>query len=324
MKRNVAPELAGGPAPAVHVSVLLDEAIELLAPRDGGRYVDCTVGAGGHAAAILARSAPGGRLLGLDADAEILPIAGERLAPFGARATLVQANFADLAEVAARLGFAPVDGVLFDLGVSSLQLDRSERGFSFQTDARLDMRLDRSQPLSAEDLVRDLPERELADLIFQLGEEPRARRVARAIVAARQRAPITTTGQLAGLVRRVVPGGRIHPATRTFQALRIAVNAELDHLRGALRQAQALLEDGGRLAVISFHSLEDRIVKQYFAAQASPCVCPPRVPICTCGRLPTLELVTRKAVTAGAAEIAINPRSRSARLRVARRLGAPL
>jgi 16S rRNA (cytosine1402-N4)-methyltransferase len=323
MKRRGAPAPFEETGAVVHVPVLLDELIELLEPRDGGRYVDCTLGAGGHAAAILAASAPSGALLGLDADAEILPLARERLAPFGERAAAVQANFVELGSVARERGFDRVDAVIFDLGVSSLQLDRPERGFSFQSDARLDMRLDRRQPHSAEDLVRDLPERDLADLIYRLGEEPRARQVARAIVAARQRSPITTTGQLAGVIRRVVPGGRIHPATRTFQALRIAVNAELDNLRSAVGQAHDLLRDGGRLAVISFHSLEDRIVKQYLAAQASPCVCPPRVPICTCGRAPTLELITRKPVTAGQAEVARNPRSRSAKLRVARRLRAP-
>jgi 16S rRNA (cytosine1402-N4)-methyltransferase len=311
-------------AAPVHRSVLLREVVELLRPAAGGRYVDCTLGAGGHAEAVLERSGPDGRLLGLDADAEILELARERLARFGDRAELVQTNFADLAEAAREHGFESVDGVLFDLGVSSLQLDRAERGFSFQSDAPLDMRLDQRGGTTAADLVRDLPERELSDVIFRYGEEPRARQVARAIVQARQRAPIERTLQLAELVRRVVRGGRIHPATRTFQALRIAVNDELRAIEQALRQAHELLRDGGRLAVISFHSLEDRIVKQYMAAQVNPCTCPPRSPVCTCGRQPALALVTRKPMTAESDEVAANPRSRSAKLRVAERLGPPL
>jgi 16S rRNA (cytosine1402-N4)-methyltransferase len=321
MKRAATPPAPELTERAIHVPVLLDEVLAALQPRDGGRYVDCTLGAAGHAAAVLELSAPGGRLLGLDADAEILAIAGERLRPFGDRATLVQSNFADLGDVAREHGFDAVDGILFDLGVSSLQLDRAERGFSFQADAPLDMRLDQTQPLSAGDLVRDLSEHELGDVIYRYGEEPRARQVARAIVAARRRSPIATTYQLADLVRRVVPGGRIHPATRTFQALRIAVNAELEHLSTGLRQAHNLLDDGGRIAVISFHSLEDRIVKQYFVGQANPCHCPPRAPICTCGRTAALEVVTRKPITASTDEEATNPRSRSAKLRVARRIG---
>ncbi|HEY3082868.1 MAG TPA: 16S rRNA (cytosine(1402)-N(4))-methyltransferase RsmH [Chloroflexota bacterium] len=310
---------------AVHVPVLLEESLSVLRPRPGGRYVDCTLGAGGHGAALLER-ADGARLLGLDADPAMLALAGERLRPFGARARLVHANFADLEEVARREGFGEADGVLFDLGVSSLHLDRPERGFSFQADAPLDMRLDPTAGPTAADLLRDLDERELADVIFRYGEEPRARRIARAIV--RQREPdadgLATTAQLAGLVARIVPGGRIHPATRTFQALRIAVNRELDVLPDGLRQAHALLRDGGRLAVISFHSLEDRIVKQYVAGQAHPCTCPPRAPICICGRTPRLEPITRKPIVATAGEIAANPRSRSAKLRGAARLGPPL
>lgn len=308
----------------VHVPVLPGDVVRLLAPRPGGRYLDGTVGAGGHASAILRASSPDGRLLGLDADEQILAIARERLASFGGRAALVQANFRDLADVAAARGFAPLDGVLLDLGVSSLQLDTAERGFSFQTDAPLDMRLDRSRGPTAAELVAELDERELADLVFRYGEEARSRAVARAVVAARRREPIRTTRQLAAVVERVVPRGRIHGATRTFQALRIAVNDELEALRVGLRRAHEVLQDGGHLAVISFHSLEDRIVKQYFAAQSSPCTCPPRTPVCICGRTPTLELVTRKPVTAGPEELRANPRARSAKLRVAARLGPPL
>jgi 16S rRNA (cytosine1402-N4)-methyltransferase len=309
---------------AVHVPVLLEETLDALVPRPGGRYVDCTLGAGGHATAVLERSAPDGRLLGLDADPEMLAVARDRLAPFGERVRLVHANFEELEDVGRAEGFADADGVLFDLGVSSLHLDRVERGFSFQGDAPLDMRLDRTRGPTAADLVRDLDERELADVIYRHGEETRSRPIARAIVQARRAGTIATTGQLAALVSRVVPGGRIHPATRTFQALRIAVNRELDVLPDALRQAHGLLRDGGRLVAISFHSLEDRIVKQYVAAQAHPCTCPPRAPLCTCGRTARLEPVTRKPITAGEAELRRNPRARSAKLRCARRLGAPL
>jgi 16S rRNA (cytosine1402-N4)-methyltransferase len=304
--------------------VLLHETVELLAPRAGGRYVDCTVGAGGHARAILEASGPDGRLLGLDADASALALAREQLARFGGRVELVHANFRDVAAVARAHGFDGADGVLLDLGVSSMQLDTAERGFSFRADAPLDMRLDTSGGITAAELIASLGERELADLIHRLGEEPRARAVARAVVAARRRAPIETTGQLAAVVSRVVPRGRIHGATRTFQALRIAVNDELGALREALLGAHDVLSDGGRLAVISFHSLEDRVVKQYIAAQSRPCACPPRTPVCVCGRQPRLLPVTRKPVTPGPDELRANPRARSAKLRVAARLGPPL
>lgn len=319
---------AGSPASrddrAVHTPVLRREVVDLLRPVPGGRYVDATVGAGGHAEAILSAAGPGARLLGLDADGEILEHARARLAGYGERVVLVQENFADLLRAARWSGFDAADGVLFDLGVSSLQLDRAERGFSFQVDAPLDMRLDQRQGDTAASLLATLDERALAGLLRRYGEEPRAGAIARAIGAARRGAPIETTGQLAEIVARVVPGGRIHPATRTFQALRIAVNQELDHLASALRQAHELVQNGGRLAIISFHSLEDRIVKQYLAQQASPCSCPRDLPICVCRRRPSLELVTRKSVTPGAAEVAANPRARSARLRVAARLGPPL
>jgi 16S rRNA (cytosine1402-N4)-methyltransferase len=310
---------------AVHRPVLLEETLSLLRPEPGGRYVDCTVGSAGHAAALLER-AEGARLLGLDADPAMLALAGERLRPFGDRVRLLHANFADVEALARREGFGEADGVLFDLGVSSLHLDRPERGFSFQADAPLDMRLDPSGGGTAADLLRELDERGLAEVIRRYGEEPRAGRIARAIVRERERrgdGP-TTTGELARLVARIVPGGRIHPATRTFQALRIAVNRELEVLPEGLRGAHALLRDGGRLAVISFHSLEDRIVKRYVAAQARPCSCPPRAPLCSCGRTPRLQPLTRKPVVATAAEVAANPRSRSAKLRGALRLGPPL
>lgn len=306
-----------------HVPVLYDETLRWLAPRTGEAYVDCTVGGGGHAAGILARSSPGGRLLGIDADPSALREAEARLRPYAPRFALVHGNFADLERLARWHGFAPADGVLFDLGVSSFELDRPERGFSFRAEAPLDMRFDSTQGATAADLVNDLDEPELADLLYRFGEEPRARIIARAVVAERRRGRIETTAQLARLVERTLrgPRGRIHPATRVFQALRIAVNHELERLEAALPQAVAVLGPGGRLAVISFHSLEDRIVKRFLAEQAKGCICPPELPVCACGHEPTLELLTRKPVVPSAEEIARNPRSRSAKLRVARRLG---
>jgi 16S rRNA (cytosine1402-N4)-methyltransferase len=312
----------------MHVSVLLEPTLDGLHVVAGGRYIDGTLGAGGHAAAILERSAPDGLLLGLDVDPAALALAGARVAPFGDRAVLVHANAGDLASVARERGFAPVDGVLLDLGVSSMQLDTAERGFSFQTDAPLDMRMDptdTSRPTAA-DLVNRLPEGDLADLIYQYGEERGSRRIARRIVAERQRSPITTTGRLATIVQAALggrpagPRGRIHPATQTFQALRIAVNRELDVLPQALAGAVDILRPGGRLAVIAFHSLEDRIVKQFLAQEVKGCICPPDLPVCQCGRVPRLKAVSRGAIQATEAEQAANPRARSARLRVAERV----
>lgn len=305
---------------APHIPVLLDATLRLLQPQAGGRYIDATLGAGGHAQAILEESAPNGRLLGLDQDTAALALARQRLAVYGDRARLVHANFRDLERVAHANTFTNVDGILIDLGLSSMQLDTGERGFAFSHDAPLDMRMDTTQDETAADLVNTLPERELADLIYQYGEEPASRRIARAIVAAR---PIGTTAQLAQLVARVAGGKghwRIHPATRTFQALRIAVNDELGALQAVLPQAVRLLKAGGRLAVISFHSLEDRIVKQFMRDEAQDCICPPGQPVCTCGHTATLRAITRKPVTADEAEIAANSRARSARLRVAERI----
>ena len=313
---------------AMHVSVLLEATLDGLHVVAGGRYIDGTLGAGGHAAAILERSAPDGLLLGLDVDPTALALAGARLAPFGNRAVLVHANAGDLASVARARGFAPADGVLLDLGVSSMQLDTAERGFSFQADAPLDMRMDptdTSRPTAA-DLVNRLPEGDLADLIYQYGEERGSRRIARRIVAERAHSPITTTGRLAAIVQSALggrptgPKGRIHPATQTFQALRIAVNQELDVLPQALEGALDILRPGGRLAVIAFHSLEDRLVKQFIAQEVKGCICPPELPVCQCGRSPRLKTVSRGAIQATEAEQAANPRARSARLRVAERI----
>lgn len=308
-----------------HVPVLLDETLDLLSPKPGGTYIDCTLGGGGHAEAILERSSPDGRLLGLDADPRTLPIAERRLSRFSGRFVLVHANFSNLEGVARWNGFATVDGILFDLGVSSYQLDLAERGFSFRTDAPLDMRFDPSQPTTAADLVNTLDADELASLLFRYGEEPRARAISRAIVEARRRKPIQTGGELAAIVERVVPRGRadrkrVHPATQTFMALRLAVNRELETLEVALPQATELLRPGGRIVVISFHSLEDRIVKRFFADAARGCICPPELPVCACGREPTLRVLTRKVVMSSVEEQRRNPRSRSARLRAAERL----
>lgn len=306
-----------------HVPVLLEPTLSLLQPRPGGRFIDGTVGAGGHAVALLAASDPNGRLLGLDQDPIALQLARAHLAPYGERVALVHANFRTLHAVATAHGFAAVDGILLDLGLSSMQLDTGERGFAFSQDAALDMRMDPTAATTAADLVNSLGERELADLIYEYGEEKASRRIARAIVAAR---PIHTTSELARIVARVAGGKgywRIHPATRTFQALRIAVNDELDALKDALPQAVSLLRPGGRLAVISFHSLEDRIVKQFMRDESQDCICPPGQPVCTCDHTASLSLVTRKPVMADAAEIATNARARSARLRVAERLPEP-
>lgn len=303
-----------------HVPVLLRETVDLLVTRPGARYVDGTTGLGGHAEAILEAGGPEARLLGIDADPDALVPARKRLARFGGRVRLVQGNFRDVGVIAAREGFVPAAGVLFDLGVSSLQLGPSGRGFAFRWDQPLDMRMDPGLPASAADIVNSYAEQELADLIYRYGEERRSRAIARAIVRAR---PIATTMQLARVVEQAVggAGSRIHPATRTFQALRIAVNRELDALAAALGAAHDLLDaPGGRLAVISYHSLEDRIVKEFIRRASRDCICPPGLPACVCGHRATLRPVTRGAVMPSPAEVAANPRARSARLRVAERL----
>jgi 16S rRNA (cytosine1402-N4)-methyltransferase len=290
-----------------------------LQPRGGGKYVDCTVGAGGHAAGILAAGAPDGRLLGLDVDPTALEIARERLAPFGDRAILHRRSYAGLTDILTELGWGEVDGIVLDLGVSSMQVDRAERGFSFKKDAPLDMRFDPDQTTTAADLVNDLPEKDLADLLYRYGEERRSRRIARAIAAAR---PIRTTLELASVIARTAGGGTIHPATRSFQALRIATNRELENLETVLPQAVEALAAGGRLAVIAFHSLEDRIVKRYFREESRDCICPPEQPVCTCGHTAALVEVTRKPLRPGDTEVQANLRARSARLRVAEKKNA--
>ena len=306
----------------VHTPVLLRESVDLLTPRAGGVYVDGTLGAGGHATEILKRSAPDGILIGLDQDAEAVERCRTALAPFGSRAVARQANYRDLPDILSEFGYESVDGVLLDLGVSWFHLKSPERGFSFMLDGPLDMRMDQSKPRSAADLVNTLPREELARIIREYGEESRAWAIAGAIEKARVREPITSTAQLARIVTSVFPPyppRRIHPATLTFQALRIAVNDELGGLERVLPQAVHLLKPGGRLAVISFHSLEDRIVKQYFRDEATDCLCPPHQPVCTCGHTASVTLVNRKPLVPDDAEIASNPRSRSAKLRIVAR-----
>jgi 16S rRNA (cytosine1402-N4)-methyltransferase len=306
------------PADPGHVSVLYQPVLKYLCIKPGGVYLDGTVGAGGHAAGVLQQSTPDGRLLGLDRDPAAIAFAQERLAAFAQRLTLVQASFTQISQLAPQQGFDHFDGILVDLGFSSRQLDDPERGFSFLRDGPLDMRLDPSTGLTAASLVNNYSEQELADVIFRYGEERSSRRIARAIVAAR---PIATTGELAAVVSKVVPRQRgIHPATRVFQALRIAVNDELGALEIFLPQAVDLLKPGGRLLVISFHSLEDRIVKQFYRREAQDCICPPEIPVCSCQHRATLKILTRKPIRPTAAEVASNPRSRSARLRVAERI----
>lgn len=310
-----------------HRPVLLEQAIAALQPRAGGRYLDATFGGGGHTRALLEASAPDGTVLALDAD----PAAIERGAALqvqhkpgiGARLTMAQANFAELATVAREHGVAPLDGILFDLGLSSFQLDEPERGFAFRTEGPLDMRFDPERGRPARDLVNTLSERELADLIWRYGEEPGSRRIARAVVWEREREPIATTTRLAEIVSRAVGGRRgrdTHPATRTFQALRIATNDELAALDAALTGAVEVLAPGGRLAVIAFHSLEDRIVKRFIERESAACVCPPEIPVCVCAHQPRLRKTTRRAVRPEAAETDANPRARSAILRVAERV----
>jgi 16S rRNA (cytosine1402-N4)-methyltransferase len=302
---------------APHLPVLLEEVIAGLQVAPGGFYVDGTIGAGGHAIGILEASAPDGHLLGLDVDPEALQISRRRLTRFGGRVTLVHASYVSIEAQVDGLALGSADGVLLDLGLSSMQLDQSERGFSFQETGPLDMRFDPAAARTAADLVNTLSEQELADLIYQYGEETASRAIARAIVSAR---PIRTTTELADIISQVVRRRKIHPATRTFQALRIAVNDELRQLREGLTAALSVLGPGGRLAVISFHSLEDRIVKQFLAREAKDCICPPEALICTCAHRATVEVITRKPIQASSHEVARNPRSRSARLRIAAKL----
>jgi 16S rRNA (cytosine1402-N4)-methyltransferase len=299
-----------------HLPVLYQETINALYPHSPGKYVDGTIGAGGHAWGILEKSAPEGRLLGLDVDPQALSITVHRLLPsFEGRFTLVQTSYINLADEIRRMGWDKVDGILLDLGVSSMQIDTPQRGFSFQSEGPLDMRLNPQAPQTAADLINTLSESDLAQIIWEYGEEPLSRRFARAIVQSR---PLQTTRQLADVLLRAsgTKRGRIHPATRTFQAIRIALNEELTSLRNTLPSAINCLNQGGRLAVISFHSLEDRIVKQFFQRESRDCICPPEQPVCTCNHRATVKIITRHPVGAGEEELRVNSRARSARLRV--------
>ncbi|MBA4180064.1 MAG: 16S rRNA (cytosine(1402)-N(4))-methyltransferase [Anaerolinea sp.] len=314
------------PSP-VHIPVLLAEAMHFLAVRPGGTYIDCTTGLGGHSSAIAGRLGADGRLLCIDQDADALEFARTKLAPFGRRVSFVHGNFRDLAELADREGFSAVDGILLDLGISSMQIGRAERGFAFGLEGPLDMRMDPSTGgLTAAEIVNGWDETSLANLFYTYGEERQSRRIASAVVRNR---PIATTWELARAVEQAVGGARgrtlIHPATKVFLALRIRVNGELDSLDAALPQAHSLLgfgtpQNAGRLVVISFHSLEDRVVKQYIRREATDCLCPPQVPVCRCGHKATLRDLTRRAVLPGDDEIARNPRARSAVLRAAERI----
>ena len=311
-----------------HIPVMAVEVMSMLAPAPGSLQIDATLGGGGHAERILEASDPDGRLLGLDADgAAIARVAGRLQPRFGDRLVLRQANFRELAAIAPAAGFGQVDGALFDLGLSSYQLADTDRGFGFRAGGPLDMRFDTSRGVPAAELLATLDRIELSALFKRYGEEPQANRIANAIVAARATAPVSTAEELAALIEKVVPPNprqprRTHPATRVFQALRIAVNAELDALSDALAASIDLLRPGGRLVVLSYHSLEDRIVKRFLASERRGCVCPPEVPVCVCGRNPRLRLVTRPSLTPTADEVAANPRARSARLRAAERLAA--
>jgi 16S rRNA (cytosine1402-N4)-methyltransferase len=312
-----------------HLPVLVDEVVTSLAVGPGSSVADCTVGGGGHAERLLEATSPDGRLLGLDADAAAISEAERVLAPFGPRVTLRHANFEAIYEVAVATGLAPFDAVLFDLGISSYQLADPTRGFSFAADAPPDMRFDETSGVSALELIDRSSERELAGILATFGEERRAGRIAKAIVAARQEGRLMTSAELAALVAAVAPGrpggadaGRIHPATRTFQALRIAVNREVEVLSAGLAGGLAALRPGGRMAVISYHSLEDRIVKRFIARESRDCIEEPMPPVCTCGHVAQVRAVTKGVITPGADEVRRNRRARSAKLRVAEKLAS--
>jgi len=310
-----------------HQPVMPDEVLGTLAPQPGSLQIDATAGGGGHTERILEAASPDGRVLALDADEAAVERVGRRLARFGDRLVLRRSNFSELADVAPEAGFGAVDGLLFDLGLSSFQLADTDRGFGFRAGGPLDMRFDTSRGVPAAELLATLSADDLAALFRRYGEEPAAWRIAKAVVAARATSPVRTAEELAALVERVVPVNprqprRTHPATRVFQALRIAVNGELDALEAGLAAAVDLLRPGGRLVVLSYHSLEDRIVKRFLNAERRGCTCPPAVPVCVCGHEPRLRLVTRPSLTPSDIEIDANPRARSARLRAAERLAA--
>ena len=308
-----------------HYSVMLGECMEALAPERGGIYVDCTAGGGGHSLEIARRLPKGSRLICLDRDDDAIAACTERLKGSGADVTVVKSNFSDIEGALGALGIEKIDGVLWDLGVSSHQLDDAERGFSYMQDAPLDMRMDPSSPLSAKDVVNGYPEKELYRIISEYGEEKFASRIASNIVAARERGEISTTSELVEIIKRSIPAAarrkeNQHPAKRTFQAIRIEVNGELAVIAPAIKSAVGMLNKGGRAAAITFHSGEDRIVKQTFAELADPCICPKDFPVCVCGRKPQIRLLNKKPVLPTERELEENPRSRSAKLRTAEKI----
>ena len=307
-----------------HEPVLLNECIEGLAIDPDGIYVDGTLGGAGHSEEICRRLSERGTLIGIDRDQDAIDAAETRLAGFSCRRILVKSNNTEIASILAEYGIDKIDGALLDLGVSSHQLDVAERGFSYMKDAPLDMRMDREEPVTAGELVNDLPEEELARIIKEYGEERYARRIASGIVRFRKKQDIETTGQLAEIIKNAMPAAarreNQHPAKRTFQALRIEVNGELSGLRTTLEDLIAALKPGGRLAVISFHSLEDRIVKETIARHENPCTCPPNIPVCVCGKVPDMIRINRKPITASPEEEERNPRSRSAKLRIGEKI----
>ncbi|MED4603530.1 16S rRNA (cytosine(1402)-N(4))-methyltransferase RsmH [Paenibacillus validus] len=313
-----------------HITVLKQEAVEGLHIKPDGIYVDCTLGGAGHSLEIASRLGPGGLLIAFDQDDIALANAKERLSGVQDKVRLVRSNFRYLEQELSRIpeavkdGHPQVDGILFDLGVSSPQLDEADRGFSYNHDAELDMRMDRTAPLTAKDIVNGWSEKEIADILFEYGEEKFARRIAANIVSARSAAPIETTGQLVELIKEGIPAAARrtgpHPAKRSFQALRIAVNDELGAFEDALKQAVRCLAPGGRVAVITFHSLEDRICKQTFAGYVAKCICPPDLPMCACNPTGQLKLVNRKPIEPGEEELEANPRARSSKLRIAEKV----
>ncbi|WP_289141729.1 16S rRNA (cytosine(1402)-N(4))-methyltransferase RsmH [uncultured Brevibacillus sp.] len=307
-----------------HVTVLREEAVAGLNIRPGGIYVDCTLGGAGHSSLIASHLTEGGRLIAIDQDDWALDNARERLSSYMDRVTLVKSNFRHLKDVISDLGLAGVDGILFDLGVSSPQLDEGERGFSYNADAPLDMRMDQQAALSAYDIINEWDEEEIANIIWLYGEEKFSRRIARQIVQQRQKKPIETTGELVELIKEGIPAAARrtgpHPAKRTFQAIRIAVNDELDAFKEAIVDAVEVLNPAGRVSVITFHSLEDRICKQVYQDLSKGCTCPPAFPICTCGNEPVVKVITRKPILPSDEELEANPRARSAKLRVAEKL----
>ena len=307
-----------------HKPVMLAEVLSFLQPQSGQTFIDCTVGGGGHALEIVKRILPGGKLVGIDRDEEALRAAAQYLEPYSENVIFEKGNFADLEAIAGGLGIQTVDGVLFDLGVSSRQLESAERGFSFRYDAPLDMRMDTAQAVTARELVNSMSERRLAELIWKFGEERWAKRIAKFIADRRARQPIRTTSELVGIILAAIPAGArtetIHPATRTFQALRIAVNQELESLQAGLDAAIRLLAQSGRACVLSYHSLEDRIVKQAFAKHAGRCVCPSALPVCACGAKKSIKILTKRPVVPSEDEVCANPRARSARLRAAEKI----